>query len=610
MFWGKTPSRFMHAIFLRDRPLSVRLLVFSAILVIIPLLAVGVISYQRSSGVLQHEAREYSLQIIEQVKAHVEYYVRDVEITALKMNNDPVMGKLVKMNSLEEVDQSGIREPVMQLLRTSAFSRSDISNISVFLGEILILDLRGDDSVEPMAPLMEEYWFKSAPANGEAILVSRVIKWADHDEPVISIVKRLVSPSTLEPIGMLVIDVNYKRFQEIADLVTIGQTGYMFILDSQGHYVYHPDLSLLGRKANLEGESWMQRSDSGSVPSAGANGGKDFLTYSHSPFLGWTLATSVSYRELTAGIGYIGRTILITIIVTLGLAYGFGIGLASSIIKPVRQLQRLMKRVELGDFTKTASVTSKDELGLLTHGFNKMVRNLSELLEQIYISRLKETEMTLQQKEMELKVLHAQINPHFLYNALETIRGMALEQSMDDISDMASALARMLRYNLRNPSPCVCLEDELEICETYLRIQKFRFEDRLDYEFAVPAQLLDQPMPKFSLQPLVENCIVHGFERGGGICSIRISARMDPAGAWFIVVEDTGSGMSEERLAWIRGRLREDDAEHDGEHIGLLNVHRRIVRLFGDDFGMSIQSVPGDGTCVTLRLPMQPQNAA
>ncbi|MGG6312525.1 sensor histidine kinase [Paenibacillus macerans] len=604
MFWSHARHRFMQTVFLRDRPLSLRLLVFSAILVIIPMLIVGWISYQRSSGVLQHEARQYSLQIIEQVKSHVEYYVRDIEITALKIINDPGMGKLVKMNSLEEVEQSGIREPVMQLLRYSAFSRSDISNISVFLGDILILDLRGDDSVEPLAPLMDEYWFRSAPANGEPMLVSRVIRWSDHDEPVISIVKRLVSPSTLEPIGMLVIDVNYKRFQEIADLVTIGQTGYMFILDAQDHYVYHPDLSLLGSEADLDGADRMRQLESGSILSSGR--GRNFLTFSHSPFLGWTLVTSVSYRELMAGTGYIGRTITISILVTLGLAYGLGIGLASSIIKPVRQLQRLMKRVEMGDFSKTAAVASKDELGMLTHGFNKMVKNLGELLEQIYVSRLRETEMTLQQKEMELKVLHAQINPHFLYNALETMRGMALAQGMDDISDMASALARLLRYSLRNPSPCVTLGEELEICETYLRIQKFRFEERLEYEFVVPERFLDRTMAKFSLQPLIENCIVHGFEQGSGKSRIRITAEEEGGGkAWSVIVDDTGAGMSEERLRQIRSRLGNADSEHDGAHIGLQNVHRRIVHLFGDAYGITITSESGHGTRVTLGLPLR-----
>lgn len=605
MFWSKARHRFMQAVFMRDRSLGLRLLVFSAVLVTIPLLIVGMISYQRSSGVLRNEAREYSLQIIEQVKSHVEYYVRDIEITALKIINDPHMGKLTRMNSLEEIEQSRIREPVMQLLRTSAFSRSDISNISVFLGDILILDLRGDDSVEPMAPLMDEYWFRSAPANGEAILVSRVIKWSDHNEPVISIVKRLVSPSTLEPIGMLVIDINYKRFQEIADLVTIGQTGHLFILDAQGHYVYHPDLALLGQEANPDMDDRMRQEESGSLLSSGEE--PRFLTFSHSPFLGWTLGTSVSYRELMSGTEYIGRTIFITILITLGIAYGFGIGLATSIIKPIRQLQRLMKRVETGDFTKTADVTSRDELGLLTHGFNKMVKNLSELLEQIYFSRLRETEMTLRQKEMELKVLHAQINPHFLYNSLDTIRGMALAEGMDDISDMASALARLLRYNLRNSSPFVTLQEELKICETYLRIQKFRFGDRLHYEFRVPERFLEQPIAKFSLQPLVENSVVHGFEQGSGMSRIRISAQADSDEVWSVVIEDTGAGISEERILQIRSSLRDRSLADDGTHIGLHNVQRRMVHLFGEAYGIAVDSVLGQGTRITLRFPFFPE---
>ncbi|MFB9326324.1 sensor histidine kinase [Paenibacillus aurantiacus] len=601
MVWNRARHWFMHTVFLRDHSLGARLLVFSAVLVIIPMLIVGLISYQRSSGVLQHETRQYSWQIIEQVKSHVEHYVRDIEIIALKTINHPDMGKLLKMNSLEEIEQSRIRQPIMQLLRDSGYSRSDISNISLFLSNILILDLRGDDSIEPLAPLMDEYWYQLAPANGEPMLVSRVIKWKDREEPVISIVKRLVSPNTLEPIGMLVIDVNYKRFQEIADLVTIGKTGYMFILDSQSHYVYHPDLTQLGSRAQLDGLDQIQTMESGSILSS--DGKQNFLTFSHSSFLGWTLVTAVPYRELTSGIGYIGRTILWTVIITLGVAYCLGIGLASSIIKPVRQLQRLMKRVELGDFESKAHVTSRDELGLLTHGFNKMVGNLKELLEQIYFSKLKETEMTLQQKEMELKMLIAQINPHFLYNSLETIRGMALEQDMDDIADVASALSRLLRYNLRHPSPYVTLQQELDICEMYLRIMKYRFEDRLAYEFHVPELLREQPFAKFSLQPLVENCIVHGFEAGGGTSRIRITARAELDGTWTIAIEDSGVGIPTDRLAYLQQSLLEAGATHDGSHIGLANVHRRIVHLFGEAYGLTIDSAWGKGTRVTMRLP-------
>ncbi|MBB3111481.1 two-component system sensor histidine kinase YesM [Paenibacillus phyllosphaerae] len=601
MSWSKARYSFMQTVFLRNHSLGTRLLVFSAVLVIIPMLIVGIISYQRSSSVLQNEAREYSWQIIEQVKSHVEHYVRDIEIISLKIINNPDMGKFLKMNSLEEVEQSQIRQPIMQLLRDSAYSRSDISNISVFLSDVLILDLRGDDSIEPLAPLMDEYWYQLAPASGEPMLVSREIKWRDSTEPVISIVKRLVSPQTLTPIGMLIIDINYKRFQEIADLVTIGKTGYMFILDSQGHYVYHPQLTKLGQSAQFDGLDDIEAMESGSILTS--SHGSKFLTFSHSSFLGWTLVTAVPYRELTDGIGYIGRTILWSIAITLGVAYCLGIGLASSIIKPVRQLQRLMKRVETGDFTSKAVVTSRDELGLLTHGFNKMVQNLNELLEQIYFSKLKETEMTLQQKEMELKMLLAQINPHFLYNSLETIRGMALEQGMDDISNMASSLARLLRYNLRNPSPCVTLREELDICEMYLRIMKYRFEDRLVYSFSIPEQFRDERIAKFTLQPIVENCVVHGSESGSGMSRIHIAAHSDAEGFWRLVVEDTGSGIPPEKLMSIQNSLLHEDAVHTGSHIGLANVHRRIVHLFGEAYGIDIDSVLGEGTRVTMRLP-------
>jgi two-component system, sensor histidine kinase YesM len=606
--WRQAHQALIRILYMKNQPLSSRLIVFSAFLVVIPMIVVGLISYQRSANVLENEARQYSWQIMEQVKSHVEHYVRDIEIIGLRIINHPDMKTILRMQNIEEVEQANARRPVVELLQNSAYSRSDITNITLILNNFLIIDSTGRDIIKPTSNIANEYWFDKVPASGEPMLVSRVIPWRDTNEPVISIIRRLVNPMTLEPMGMLIIDVNFRRIQEIAHLVTVGRTGYMVILDSQGHYMYHPSLWQLGNESTFEHLDQILSNSSGSVLSGGAD--RDFLTYSHSPFLGWTLVTSIPYRELTAGIGYIGRTIIWSIVITLGVAYLLGIGLAASIITPVRVLQQLLKRVELGDFSQKAEVASRDELGLLAHGYNKMVERLKELLEEVYFSKLRETELSLQQKESELKVLQAQVNPHFLYNSLETIRGMALDRDMDDIADMASSLARLLRYNLKNQLPFVTLQRELEVCELYLRVQKYRFEEQLNYEFLVPEHLLEQQIVKFSLQPLVENCVVHGFEPGIGSTNIRIIAESDTAeGILLVTVSDTGVGMSEEKLQMIQKRLEERETEADTKHIGIENVHRRIKHLFGDVYGITVDSSYKEGTSVRLKLPYRSANS-
>jgi two-component system, sensor histidine kinase YesM len=578
-----------------------RLLVFSALLVVIPMIIVGMISYHRSSVVLEEEAAHYSGQIIEQVMSHVEHYVRDIEIIGLRIINHPDMKKFLQMKSMRETVDSGSRQSVIELLQSSAYSRPDITNITVILNDVVALDVTGRETTHSTTDLTGEYWYSSIPSSGEPMLISRVIRVRDRSEPVISMVKRIVSPHTLQPIGLLMIDVNYKRIQEIAHMVTIGRTGYMAILDSKGHYMYHPNLWQLGEISTFEHLDEMLSRASGTVMTSGGPD-RDFMTYINSPFLGWTLVTSIPYSELTSGIGYIRRTILWSIAITLGVAYLLGIGLATSIISPVRQLQQLLKRVELGDFSQKAEVASKDELGLLAHGYNKMIDKLKELLEEIYFSKLRETEMSLQQKETELKVLQAQVNPHFLYNSLDTIRGMALDREMDDIADMASSLAKLLRYNLKNQSNFVTLQKEIAVCEMYLRVQKYRYEDQLEYEFLVPESLNRQQIAKFALQPLVENCVVHGFEPGIGRTRIRISAEAESDG-FTVTVSDSGAGMQKEVLQRIRSELANPELITDHAHIGIMNVHRRISHLFGSGYGLSMDSRLGKGTSVSLKLP-------
>ncbi len=590
---------------LRDLSLMKKLLVFSALLVVLPMLFVGLISYHESSDVLEDEARDYSLQIIDQVQLYVEDYLRDFEINALKIINHPDTVQFLRTESTEQLEESDMVYRMRNVLKNSAYSRSDVVNITIILDDIQVIDSADVADRQSVLGLKDEYWYESIPSSGEPKIISRLILREQGEQPVISIFKRIVNPQTLRPFGMLIIDVNYKRLQDVAYKVQPGKTGYLFMLDEQGYYVYHPDYTRIGQKGNSVDITAMHASTSGSIISAIQP--KSLLTFSQSNILKWQIVTSIPYDELMRGTEYIGRTILFTTVIFMIIAYLMVIGFASSLVKPIKQLHEYTKRVEVGDFSGKVTVNSKDEIGMLSHGFNKMVDRLSRLLEEIYFSKLKAAELGLRQKDTELKMLQAQINPHFLYNSLETIRGMALERDMDEISVMAASLARLLRYNVKEESTETTVRQEVEIGEIYLRIQKFRFEEKLIYTFDIPNWAMQQEIAKFTLQPLIENSIVHGLEAQAGVTTITISARRSEQPDTFILrITDTGPGIEALKLKDLIYRLEHDEEiELSTQHIGIMNVHRRIRFIFGQAYGLFVESEPGVGTTVGIRLPLR-----
>ena len=233
--------------------------------------------------------------------------------------------------------------------------------------------------------MKQEYWYNSIPYNGLPLIISRTIQWPDRKEQVISIIRRIHSPYTLQPVGIIIIDINFRRLQEVSEKFNVGNR-FFYVLDSKGHYVYHPNPDKLGKKAEFPDISAAIHELDGVIVTDEI--APDFLTYSHSPNLGWTFVTSMPYDEFRKGAAHIGKTIAITVLLTLLAAYVLGIAFAATIIGPICRLQRFIKRVEKGDFSEKVLVESTDEIGQLSAGFNRMVDRLSTLMEEVYFSKL------------------------------------------------------------------------------------------------------------------------------------------------------------------------------------------------------------------------------
>ena len=283
-----------------------------------------------------------------------------------------------------------------------------------------------------------------------------------------------------------------------------------------------------------------------------------------------------------------GTVVLALSLLSLALSLVISEALARHITRPVSRLDKAIAKVKDGDLSIQVKVKTNDELGRLTESFNQMVKDLKRYLED-RVQRQKDL------NETTLRLYQTQLNPHFLYNTLDTIKWSAKIHQIPEIAVLAENLAVILRKSISS-KPFIQLREELDTIESYIKIQKIRFAGRFLYETEVPDMLEDCVIPKMILQPLVENAIIHGLDgcANGYICIY--AAQKD--GILRISVTDDGCGMGQEMLDWMNSP---NPAKRDG-HLGLYNVIQILKLYYGEEYGIQAES-DTSGTTVTIRLP-------
>ncbi|MDD2978425.1 MAG: sensor histidine kinase [Hespellia sp.] len=265
-----------------------------------------------------------------------------------------------------------------------------------------------------------------------------------------------------------------------------------------------------------------------------------------------------------------------------------------SVTRPIRELCRSLGKVAKGDFTTKTQVESDDEIAVLTESFNEMTTEIGQLVEDI-----KTEQMNL--SIIETRLLQAQINPHFLYNTLDTIVWLAEEKQTKEVVSMVTWLSDFFRSTLSEGRDSVTVEEEKHHIESYLKIQQFRYQDIMDYRIDIDKEILDYKIPKLTLQPLVENALYHGIKNKRGKGMIYIHG-CEKNGKLFLAVEDNGKGMTEESLNVLRKSMNGMDETQDRSGFGLKNVNQRIRYYCGEEYGLFFESEENKGTKATAIL--------
>lgn len=438
-------------------------------------------------------------------------------------------------------------------------------------------------------------WFSALVAAPSQNYWNRVFPLTTTNKEVIYVlplVQYIYGASDNSPAGWCLIAYRESVFSDVL-AGRGGQGQNIFVMNPSGVCVSSQSQSQLGKTVmDSKTLATILKSQNGTIryPAAGRQGRLVFRTSGQT---GLIVAEKVSLTQLTSEIWVFIEYIVVVILLALLLYIPLTILSARNITRPIQMLLVHMKRISQGDFRPDPSLEFDSEIGELGTGINQMARNISSLMKrQVSQEKMK--------KELEIQVLQAQINPHFLYNTLNTIKWMAIAQHAGGIRDMVGALSRLLQNLSRGTDQLVPLTEELAILRDYMSIQELRYSGRLKLENRVPPEMARARIIKFTLQPIVENAIFHGIEPKMSAGIIRLSAKR-VGDDLFLHVYDDGIGMSGEAISQIFSAEAPNRRGLSG--IGLHNVDERIRLTYGPSFGLSVQSLEGEYTDVCVHIP-------
>lgn len=573
---------------------SIQSVIFAtvAVLVLSAVVIVTGVSMKFTNTSIFENSSEYTHTIIQQMNQNIDSYIDYMEnIAYLISSNEDVQDYLFD----EKIDNEG-RYRILNQFQTILDSRSDIRNVGIISknGRMLIND--GSKSVNQDLDLNTQEWYATAleKPNGPILTSSHVQHIISGERPWVITLSRGIRDrsGSGEKEGVFFIDLNYSAISVLCDQSTVGTKGYAFILDAKGNIVYHPQQQQLYNELQTENISLIMDTDEDTVLTGTGNDGK-LYSISRSEKTGWTVVDCTNVKELLSKSRQAQSVYVLTAIILVIVALLFSRFMARSITLPIQKLRDSMKKVQEGDFSVSdVVVDSKNEIGSLTKSFDVMTHRIHELMEQ----NVHEQE---EKRKSELKALQSQINPHFLYNTLDSIIWMAEGKKNEEVVLMTASLARLLRQSISNEDEVVPIANEVEYARGYLTIQKMRYKDKLEFQIEVDSSILYIPLIKLVLQPIIENAIYHGLKYKESKGLLIVKGFMKDGNAVLQVIDD-GVGMDEETLAHIYDKHK---VNYHSNGVGVYNVQKRLKLYYGEDYGITYTSELGKGTTATITIP-------
>lgn len=571
-----------------------KLIVVFLPMALVPMVSLTLFSSWIYSKQIETTTDNYLNNTIRLVNHHLQTYLNELtRLSLLPYYNENILSIMQQEGKLSYEDFAKMKSLLSEAIRNP---REDLQSVFIYRrdGQIFSNSIY-DADINYDYPFQSSEWYqKAVAANGRVVFTdkgydSRII---NRPQPAFS-VARSIKVYNGPPLGVIIIDVNFTGLESIFERVHLGQGANLVILDENNEVIYAKNDFYL--EDLPESAGWTENKQVVNVEN-------DRLIVHHvdSEQTGWKIVGMVSEKEVNREKNIVYQTVLMFSAFILLAVVIVSVLLSSTITKPLTTLRQLMRKVENGDFNVSyQTLRGNIEISLVGRAFNKMNEKIEELIHQVLESRIK-------QKEAELRNLKLQVRPHFLYNNLEAIRALAEIGDKKGIADITSALGGMLRYSLNNQHTYVTLADEIQQTKNYLKIEQIRSGHELQFQFDLDEKLLRCYTIPFLLQPVVENCIIHGFAQvmKEKYISIVLQEEKDD-NSIIIMISDNGAGMSEEKLAELNACLADENESLSFAQsgIGLKNLQSRLRLEYGSRYGLTVSGKSGKGLTVKIRIP-------
>lgn len=531
------------------------------------------------------QVRESTQQVLSQSKLSLDSAMDSVNAISLSIIFDLNINQILTERPASTPERISSQQLLTDVLRRNKNISSHISSITIISDYYKVSSTSEHVDYKDLqsAPWFHSFYHSEEQKACSGIYYNDYI--SRYNIPVFSLMRRINNPETGKCIGILLIEIKYEMLRQIFDPIHKNGDGQILVFNQNGEVMYHPDFNRVLDNQDTDRLLYDSlRKETGHF----ANGFEDkdqSVNCITTEGFSWAIADITPQSVLTAQSKQLGQSIRSVFFVVSGLLLILILYLSYQITQPIQLLVSSMKKAEEGDLSISVPVRTKDEIGLLGESFNHMINRINHLIQEVYESEAKK-------RDAELRALQAQINPHFLYNTLNSIRWMANMHGAESISKAIVSLVRILEFSSQTSVEYITVQQEIQHVKYYESLLKLRYADKFTVDYQISEDALPYYMPKFILQPIVENAVFHGIEPKETAGTMIVSIQPEGQKLSFSITDD-GVGMDQE------------GAEHRKfTGIGIGNVNERLIRYCGNTCGLNIESAPGEGTTVSFSIPL------